>query len=67
MSQWRLPFRRFELPAYRVTWREGNVTRIIQIGERCHDEDWQRWKPWNAWSHTHGGIAISGTMISASR
>lgn len=41
--------RRFELPPYRVSWREGAVTRILTVGARCHDERWPWWHPSAPW------------------
>jgi hypothetical protein len=49
-AQASLPFaRRFELPAYRVSWREGAVTIVVEIGARCVDESWPHWHPWRPW------------------
>lgn len=46
MEQLALHFsRRFTLPAYRVSWREGPVTVIVTVGERSHDESWPWWRP----------------------
>ena len=51
MEQLALSFsRRFELPPYRVSWREGDVTIVVEIGARCHDEAWPWWHPSQPWS-----------------
>lgn len=42
--------RRFELPAYRVSWREGVVTIVVEIGARCLDESWPWWRPSQPWT-----------------
>lgn len=47
MTQLCLPFAgvRLEFPAFRMTWRDGDVVRVWAGGEHCVDTGWPWWSP----------------------
>jgi hypothetical protein len=46
MTQIALPFRRFDIPFARWSWREGDRTVVVEIGAHSLDESWPWWRPW---------------------
>jgi hypothetical protein len=40
---------RWEIPAGRWSWREGDQTVTITIGAHCVDTNWIWWRPWHPW------------------
>lgn len=50
-SQLALPFHeRFEIPASRWSWREGDMTHVVYIGAHSIDQEWSWWGPWRPWA-----------------
>lgn len=58
---------RHEIPFARVTWREGAVTRIVEVGAHCLDESWPWWRPHAPWEPLERGSMAKKKTVNKSR
>lgn len=55
---------RWETPASRTSWRDGDRVRVVYVGAHSWDSNWSFWQPWDVKALAEQGSLFAETEAS---